>query len=97
MIVCVRGACTATRTHQLYKLRMRVAASSDKRGAKNHSFPDFREPRLELVMALFTPHQTTPNPIKNLFARASPGTKLRAMRRMVKLHEIGNAYEKSKD
>ena len=31
------------------------------RGAINHSFPDFQEPRLELVMALFTPHQTTPN------------------------------------
>ena len=25
------------------------------------------------------PHQTTPNPTKNLFARASPGTKQRAM------------------
>ena len=45
------------------------------RGAKNCSFPDFREPRLELVMALFTPHQTKPNPTKNLFAGASPGTK----------------------
>ena len=40
------------------------------RGAKNYSFPDFREPRLELVMALFTPYQTTPNLTKNLFARA---------------------------
>ena len=41
------------------------------RGAKNHSFPDFREPCLELVtvMALFTPHQTTPNPTKT-YSRA---------------------------
>ena len=31
------------------------------RGAKNHSFPDFREPRLQLAMALLTPTQTTPN------------------------------------
>ena len=52
-------------------------------GAKNHSFPDFRESSLELVIALFTPHQTTPNPTKNLFARASPGTKQRDMRRKV--------------
>ena len=46
--------------------------------------PGFQEPHLELVMALFTPHQTTPNPTKNLFARASPGTKQRAMLRMVR-------------
>ena len=35
-------------------------------------------------LAGLRPHQTTPNPTKNLFARAYPWTKLRAMRRMVR-------------
>ena len=57
------------------------------RGAKNHSFPDFQEPRLELVMALFTP-PPKPHPTKNLFARVhllghADKTKGHATRRLV--------------
>ena len=53
---------------------------------RSHLFPDFLEPRLQLALALLTPpkpHPTTPNPTKHIFARASPETNLRAMRRMV--------------